>query len=63
MDPPTTLEARSIVEETGKVFQSVSHIDPAHVIRSQYASYHESPGVDAVSHTETFIAPPWGRLR
>ena len=28
MEPPTTLEARSIVEETGKVFRSVSHIDP-----------------------------------
>ena len=28
MEPPTTLEARSIVEETGKVFRSISPIDP-----------------------------------
>ena len=56
MEPPTTLEARSIVEETGKVFRSVSRIDPADVIRGQYAGYREGPGVDAASQTETFIA-------
>ena len=56
MEPPTTLEARSIVEETGKVFRSVSHIDPDDVIRGQYAGYRDGPGVDAASQTETFIA-------
>ena len=56
MEPPTTLEARSIVEETGKVFRSVSAIDPANVIRGQYAGYREGPGVDTASQTETFIA-------
>jgi glucose-6-phosphate 1-dehydrogenase len=56
MEPPTTLDARSIVEETGKVFRSVSHIDPANVIRGQYAGYRETEGVDPASQTETFIA-------
>ena len=55
MEPPTTLEARSIVEETGKVFRSVSAIDPANVIRGQYAGYRDGPGVDPASQTETFI--------
>jgi glucose-6-phosphate 1-dehydrogenase len=56
MEPPTTLEARSIVEETGKVFRSVSAIDSANVIRGQYAGYRDGPGVDGASQTETFIA-------
>ena len=56
MEPPTTLEARSIVEETGKVFRSISHIDPDDVIRGQYGGYREGPGVDAASQTEMFIA-------
>ncbi len=56
MEPPTTLEARSIVEETGKVFRSVSAIDPDCVIRGQYAGYREGKGVDPASQTETFIA-------
>src|SRR3954464_3928728 len=56
MEPPTTLEARSIVEETGKVFRSVSPIDPANVIRGQYAGYREGEGVNPDSQTETFIA-------
>jgi glucose-6-phosphate 1-dehydrogenase len=56
MEPPTTLEARSIVEETGKVFRSVSPIDPACVIRGQYAGYREGKGVAPASQTETFIA-------
>jgi glucose-6-phosphate 1-dehydrogenase len=56
MEPPTTLEARSIVEETGKVFRSVSAIDPANVIRGQYAGYRDGDGVDPASQTETFVA-------
>jgi glucose-6-phosphate 1-dehydrogenase len=56
MEPPTTLEARSIVEETGKVFRSVQPIDPDCVIRGQYAGYRDGAGVAADSRTETFIA-------
>jgi glucose-6-phosphate 1-dehydrogenase len=56
MEPPPTLEARSLVEETGKVFRSVSPIESGCVIRGQYAGYRELPGVDPASQTETFIA-------
>jgi glucose-6-phosphate 1-dehydrogenase len=56
MEPPTTLDARSIVEETGKVFRAVSPIHADNVIRGQYAGYREGHGVDAASQTETFIA-------
>jgi glucose-6-phosphate 1-dehydrogenase len=56
MEPPTTLEARSLVEETGKVFRSVSRISPDCVIRGQYGGYREEPGVDPASQTETFVA-------
>jgi len=56
MEPPTTLEARSLVEETGKVFRSVSPISPDCVIRGQYAGYRDGEGVDPASQTETFVA-------
>ena len=56
MEPPTALDGRSIVEETGKVFRSVKTISPNCVIRGQYAGYREGKGVDPDSQTETFIA-------
>ncbi len=56
MEPPTTLDARSIAEETGKVFRSVKPIDPDYVIRGQYAGYRDGAGVALDSRTETFIA-------
>jgi glucose-6-phosphate 1-dehydrogenase len=56
MEPPASLDARSIAEETGKVFRSVQPIDPDSVIRGQYAGYRESNGVAPDSRTETFIA-------
>jgi glucose-6-phosphate 1-dehydrogenase len=56
MEPPTTLDGRSIAEETGKVFRSVKPIDPDCVIRGQYAGYRDGAGVAPDSRTETFIA-------
>jgi len=56
MEPPTTLDARSIAEETGKVFRSVTPIAPDCVIRGQYAGYRDGAGVAPDSRTETFIA-------
>jgi glucose-6-phosphate 1-dehydrogenase len=52
MEPPTALDGRSIVEETGKVFRSVKPISPNCVIRGQYAGYREGKGVDPNSQTE-----------
>src|SRR5947209_12654670 len=49
MEPPTSLEAVSIAEETGKVFRSVQAIDPDSVVRGQYAGYRADAGVAADS--------------
>jgi glucose-6-phosphate 1-dehydrogenase len=56
MEPPTALEPRAISEEKNKVFRSMLPINPAHVIRGQYAGYRKEDGVARDSDTETFIA-------
>lgn len=56
MEPPTALEPGPISEEKNKVFRSMTPIDPAHVVRGQYAGYRQEPGVDPESETETLIA-------
>jgi glucose-6-phosphate 1-dehydrogenase len=55
MEPPTALEPRAISEEKNKVFRSLKPLDPAHVVRGQYAGYREEAGVPE-SGTETFVA-------
>jgi glucose-6-phosphate 1-dehydrogenase len=39
-----------------KVFESMSPVDPEHVVRGQYDGYRNEAGVDANSSTETFVA-------
>jgi glucose-6-phosphate 1-dehydrogenase len=56
MEPPTALEPRAISEEKNKVFRSLLPIDPAHVVRGQFAGYTSLDGVASDSDTETFIA-------
>lgn len=70
MEPPTTIEATSIRNETMKVFQSLrplsDHDVQHHVIRGQYTaakvrgkqmiSYRQEEGVDPNSRTETYVA-------
>ncbi|MFJ6634880.1 glucose-6-phosphate dehydrogenase [Streptomyces sp. NPDC091376] len=56
MEPPTALSAKPLRDEKEKVFQSMRPLDPAHVVRGQYAGYREEPGVDPRSDTETFVA-------
>ncbi|KQU81594.1 MULTISPECIES: glucose-6-phosphate dehydrogenase [unclassified Rhizobacter] len=56
MEPPTALEPAPISEEKNKVFRSMLPIQPADVVRGQYAGYRGEPGVDPESETETFIA-------
>jgi glucose-6-phosphate 1-dehydrogenase len=56
MEPPTSLEPRSISEEKNKVFRSMLPIDLANVVRGQYEGYRSIPGVAEDSQTETFIA-------
>ena len=56
MEPPTALEPRAISEEKNKVFRSMLPINPADVVRGQYAGYRAETGVARDSDTETFIA-------
>jgi glucose-6-phosphate 1-dehydrogenase len=56
MEPPTSLTAKPLRDEVGKVFESLQPIDPAHVVRGQYRGYRDEPGVSATSQTETFSA-------
>jgi len=48
MEPPTALEPAPISEEKNKVFRSMLPIQPADVVRGQYAGYRAEPGVDRV---------------
>jgi len=56
MEPPTSLEPRSIGEEKHKVFRSMLPLEPAEVVRGQYLGYRTEEGVNPESDTETFIA-------
>jgi glucose-6-phosphate 1-dehydrogenase len=56
MEPPPSLEPRSLVEEKSKVFRSVLPLDPDEVVRGQYEGYRDEPGVAPDSQVETFIA-------
>ena len=56
MEPPTSLSAKSLRDEKGKVFESLQPIDTAHVVRGQYQGYRAEPGVSARSQTDTFSA-------
>jgi glucose-6-phosphate 1-dehydrogenase len=56
MEPPTSLDARHLREETAKVFDALRPIDPAHVVRGQYTGYRDEPGVAPGSGTETLAA-------
>jgi glucose-6-phosphate 1-dehydrogenase len=56
MEPPTSLDPRSITEEKNKVFRSMRPLDTSQVVRGQYEGYRDIPGVDPGSQTETFIA-------
>jgi glucose-6-phosphate 1-dehydrogenase len=56
MEPPTTLDARHLLDERSKVFDAVKPIDVRHVVRGQYEGYRDEPGVPADSTTETMAA-------
>jgi glucose-6-phosphate 1-dehydrogenase len=56
MEPPTSLSAKSLMAERGKVFDSMKPLASGDVVRGQYAGYREEEGVAADSDTETFVA-------
>jgi glucose-6-phosphate 1-dehydrogenase len=56
MEPPTSLDARHLRQETAKVFDGLKPIDVRHAVRGQYAGYQDEPGVAPGSQTETLAA-------
>jgi glucose-6-phosphate 1-dehydrogenase len=56
MEPPTVLDERRLRAEKLKVFDALKPVEPAHVVRGQYAGYRDEPGVAAGSQTETLAA-------
>jgi glucose-6-phosphate 1-dehydrogenase len=56
MEPPTSLSAKALRDEKGKVFDAMQPIDLAHVVRGQYRGYRAERGVSPDSQTETFSA-------
>jgi glucose-6-phosphate 1-dehydrogenase len=56
MEPPTSLNAKSLMVEREKVFDSMLPLDPAGAVRGQYAGYRDEEDVADDSDTETFVA-------
>jgi glucose-6-phosphate 1-dehydrogenase len=56
MDPPERLDAASLRDATGRVFDAIEPIDPGRVIFGQYEGYRSEPGVAPASQVETFAA-------
>ncbi len=66
MEPPNSFDAESVRTMKQNFFESLHPVKPSNVVRGQYtagtvggrqvAGYRESPGVDAHSQTETYIA-------
>lgn len=56
MEPPTSLEAKTLVAEKTKVFESMPPLEPRYVVRGQYEGYTDENGVGSDSEAETFVA-------
>jgi len=56
MEPPVSLNAKSLMTEREKVFEAMKALEPGDVVRGQYAGYREEAGVAPDSDTETFVA-------
>jgi glucose-6-phosphate 1-dehydrogenase len=56
MEQPVSFDATPLRDEVHKVFQTLKHIDPAHVVRGQYDGYRDEKGVAPDSQTETYVA-------
>ncbi len=54
MEPPATLEARSLHDEQAKVFRAIAPLKPEGVVRGQFQGYRAEPGVKPDSQVETF---------
>jgi glucose-6-phosphate 1-dehydrogenase len=56
MEPPSSLDAKALRAEKGKVYDALRPIDVRHVVRGQYEGYRQEPGMPPDSQTETMVA-------
>jgi glucose-6-phosphate 1-dehydrogenase len=56
MEPPVSAHADALRDERAKVLRAIAAVDPADVVRGQYAGYRDEEGVAPTSSTETFAA-------
>jgi glucose-6-phosphate 1-dehydrogenase len=56
MDPPTGEESDAVRDQKAALLKAVRPLDPAQVVRGQYADYQSVPGVKPGSTVETFVA-------
>jgi glucose-6-phosphate 1-dehydrogenase len=56
MEPPVSMNAKTLMWERQKVFDAMQPLRPAAAIRGQYVGYREEEGVAPDSDTETFVA-------
>jgi glucose-6-phosphate 1-dehydrogenase len=56
MDPPTGEEHEAMRDQKSALLKAVAPLDPAHVVRGQYAGYQSVQGVRGGSTVETFVA-------
>jgi glucose-6-phosphate 1-dehydrogenase len=56
MEPPPGLDVEMLRDEKAKVLKGIRPLRPRDVVRGQFRSYRDEPGVKADSQTETFVA-------
>jgi glucose-6-phosphate 1-dehydrogenase len=56
MDPPSGNGPEATRDKRAELSKAVHPLDPAHVVRGQYAGYRKVPGVRPSSTVETFVA-------
>ena len=55
-EPPVSLDDTAPHDEKVKVLRAIRPIDVTQMVRGQYRTYRDEPGVDPQSTTETFVA-------
>jgi len=56
MEPPVRNDSETVRDEKVKVLKAIPEITPTDVVRGQFRSYRDEPGVAKDSRTETFAA-------
>lgn len=56
MDAPVDMGAGALRDEKAKVLAAMPPLDPAAIVRGQFAGYRDEPGVAPDSDVETFVA-------